>query len=218
VTPERLILLPGLGADERSFEPQRARFPGLEVPGWLPHEPGESLRAYAHRIAATILPSQRFYLGGVSFGGMVAQEIARLMHPEAVFLIASCRTGAALAPHLRYFNEFAHLFPERDFSPGAGLSRLYVSKFGRLTPEQEALFEEMLLGVQPAFVRWGISAVIDWPGAGELPMPVYHIHGSDDELIPASSVQADQVIAGGGHLLNVTHADAVNAFLAKHMA
>ena len=72
----RLIMLPGLGADERLFEPQRAAFPGLEVPPWLPHEPEESLDAYARRMAATIWPSEHFYIGGASFGGMVALEMA----------------------------------------------------------------------------------------------------------------------------------------------
>ena len=75
-----------------------------------------------------------------------------------------------------------------------------------LLPSQRMFFEEMLVAAQPAFVRWGIRAITEWLGAGELPMPVYHIHGSDDELIPCENVHADHVIPGGGHLINVTHA------------
>ncbi len=67
------------------------------------------------------------------------------------------------------------------------------------------------------FVRWGIAAITAWPGAEGLAVPVYHIHGSEDELIPIQAVQPDQVIPGGGHLINVTHAAEVNAFLAAHV-
>ena len=213
----RLVLLPGLGADERLFDPQRAAFPGLEVPRWLPNAPGESLPDYARRMAATIVPSEHFYLGGASFGGMVALEMARLLRPAAVFLIASCRSGGAIAPHLRYFVKFASILPERVFDVGKGATPLFISKFGSLTPTQRQFFEEMLVSTQPAFVRWGIAAITEWEGVGKLPMPVHHIHGSDDELIPLASVQPDRVIPGGGHLLNVTHAEEVNAFIAERL-
>ena len=32
----QLLLLPGLGADRRLFEPQRQAFPQLVVPPWIP--------------------------------------------------------------------------------------------------------------------------------------------------------------------------------------
>ena len=214
----RLVILPGLGADGRLFDPQRAVFPELEVPAWLPHHEDEWLADYARRMAETVTPSDDLCLGGVSFGGMVALEMARYLRPRAVLLIASCRTGRAIAPHLRYFVEFSHAFPQREFADGAGLSRLYVRKFGVLTPAQESFYADMLADTQPAFVRWGIAAITAWPGPGELAMPVYHIHGSADELIPLAGVRPDQVVPGGGHLLNVTHAPEVNAFLAAHLS
>lgn len=44
-------------------------------------------------------------------------------------------------------------------------------------------------------------------------MPIYHVHGDRDRLIPVRRVKPDRVIAAAGHLLNVTHADAVNDFI-----
>jgi pimeloyl-ACP methyl ester carboxylesterase len=213
----RAILLPGLGADERLFDPQRAVLPRLEVPAWLPHGENETLADYGRRMAATVDPTEPFYLGGVSFGGMVAQEMARHLRPRAIILIASCRRGAAIAPHLKYFVRFADLFPERAFDTGLGLSQVFASKFGKLMPAQEALLGEMFAGVSARFIRWGIAAITAWPGVERLDVPVFHIHGSDDEWIPLESVQPDQVISGGGHLVNLTHAAEVNAFLASKL-
>ena len=209
-------MLPGLGADARLFEPQHAVLPRLEVPPWLPHVENETLADYGRRMAATVDLTEPFYLGGVSFGGMVAQEMARYLRPRAILLIASCRRGEAIAPHLKYFVRFADLFPERAFE--SGISQVFASKFGRLGPQEEELLEQMFAGVLPRFVRWGIAAITAWPGVERLDMPVYHIHGSADEWIPLESVQPDQVIAGGGHLINLTHAAEVNAFLAAKMA
>jgi pimeloyl-ACP methyl ester carboxylesterase len=75
------------------------------------------------------------------------------------------------------------------------------------------LFAQMLAATPPAFIRWAASAVSSWPGVRELPMPIYHVHGDRDRLIPLRRVQPDRVIAGAGHLLSLTHADAVNDFI-----
>ena len=67
-----VILLPGLGADERLFVSQRDVWPDLVVPRWLRPELGEDLARYAARLAEQLLVSRPLVLGGCSFGGMVA--------------------------------------------------------------------------------------------------------------------------------------------------
>ena len=97
-TAFQLILLPGLGADHRLLEPQRRAFPQLIVPPWIPPRKNESLPDYAARMAETVTPSRDvpLVLGGVSFGGMLAYEMARHLKPDAVVLIASCRNRRGL--------------------------------------------------------------------------------------------------------------------------
>lgn len=46
-------------------------------------------------------------------------------------------------------------------------------------------------------------------------MPIHHVHGDRDRLIPVHRVRPDRVIAGAGHLLNITHPEAVNDFIAR---
>lgn len=83
-----------MGADGRLFEPQRSAFPNLVVPQWIEPLTGESMASYASRLADTIEVRRPFFLGGVSFGGMVAFEMAEQLEPEAVFLIGSARSSA----------------------------------------------------------------------------------------------------------------------------
>src|ERR1043165_10147598 len=81
-----LLLLPGMGADERLLAPQRAEFPDLVVPRWIPALRGESLADYARRLASSLGPAQDRWIGGVSLGGMVALEMAPILRPRGVVL------------------------------------------------------------------------------------------------------------------------------------
>jgi len=72
----------------------------------------------------------------------------------------------------------------------------------------------MLASTPIEFIRWASTAIFSWEGVEDLPILIHHIHGDRDRLIPIRRVHPDRVIAGAGHLLNVTHAVAVNDFIA----
>ena len=82
-------LIPGLGANGRIFE--RLRLLGtVHILEWLePTNPDELLAAYAARLAAPIPPDETCWLVGVSFGGVVALEIACQRPKARVILISS---------------------------------------------------------------------------------------------------------------------------------
>ena len=82
-------LIPGLGADERVF--QFLRLPGqVQVLQWLPPQtPSDTLPHYAARLAGAVPYGQPCWLVGVSFGGVLALEIAQLRPLARVVLISS---------------------------------------------------------------------------------------------------------------------------------
>ena len=57
--------------------------------GSAPSDPAETLRHYAARLAGELRIDGPFDLGGSSFGGMVALELARHLSPQHVFLFGS---------------------------------------------------------------------------------------------------------------------------------
>src|SRR5689334_5595161 len=91
-----LILFSGLAADAAVFLPQTQAFPNLEVQGWIEPRPDDTFETYCRRLAGVIRPRGRCVIGGMSFGGMVALEVARHLDPLAVVLIASAREPAEL--------------------------------------------------------------------------------------------------------------------------
>jgi pimeloyl-ACP methyl ester carboxylesterase len=207
VTPP-LYVLPGIGADERLFAAQRAVRDVRPIPWIAPAHSREPLACYAARLARQLDVDEPFDLGGASFGGMIALELARHRTPQRVFLFGSARSPRAVGLLLRALRWLPPVIPPRPLQP------LVARWFGATSPEHVRLFVDMLAATPPAFVRWASNAVFSWDGAGELPMPVHHVHGERDRLIPVRRVHPDCVIAGAGHLLNLTHGDAVNDFIA----
>ena len=184
------------------------------VPSWPEPKPDDSLATFAARLAEDIPSADPLYIGGSSFGGMVALELAALVRPKGVLLIGSCTGPASLFPLARQLRALARALPVRAFHPRRWSLPLVLPKFGRLDPEDRDLFMAMACQTPASFLKWGIEAMLSWrptPAAA----PVHHIHGSADRLIPVGRVRPDRVVHGGGHLLCLTHPREVNAFVAE---
>jgi pimeloyl-ACP methyl ester carboxylesterase len=208
----RLIMLPGLGADHRLVMPQRRLPVSLEVPAWIKPRPGESLAEYGRRMAEIIDISSEFWLAGISFGGMVALEMARHLRPRGVILISSGRSCEAIPSIRRLAGKLTPWIPSgvlRRLHSMPGQAR---ALFGAATPEQAALFAAMLKDTPPEFLRWSICALLRWrPEPTEV--SIFHIHGERDRVIPLRRVRPDAIIAGAGHLVSLTHADEINRLI-----
>ena len=50
-----------------------------------------------------------------------------------------------------------------------------------------------------------------------LGIPVVHLHGDRDRVLPASLTRPDVLVPGGGHVLPLTHPETVNEFLRSQM-
>lgn len=200
-----LYVLSGIGGDARLFDAQRA-VREIRPIAWIAPEGRETLAHYAQRLAHELHIDEPFDLGGASFGGMAALEVARHLAPENVFLFGSCRSPRSVSPMLR---RLPLIEPPRIGLP------LIARWMGATKREHVKIFEEMFEATPIEFVRWAAQAVFSWEGVDELPMPVHHIHGDHDRVIPIRGVNADRVVEGAGHLLTLTHAAVVNEFIAS---
>jgi len=215
-------LFSGLGITQELFAPQQAIPARVEVVPWLRPQSEDTLRTYAHRLAATVVPAADdapMYLGGVSFGAMIALEAAAVLRPRGVFIIAGARSGRALSPIVQTACRFACRMPEPMLAAGLRAAPLLV----RMTGRPNRVQREFLLGLArrtlPWLIRWGCRAMRDWQAPADLACPAHHIHGSDDRMIPLENLRPppDVVIPGGGHIINVTHAAQVNTFITDRL-
>lgn len=208
-----LILLPGLGADSRMFSSQRLAFPELVVPRWIQPQPNEPLADYAARFAQIIDPQCPCFVGGVSFGGVVALEVATHLKVRECYQFGSIRDPRQLPKRLRFFRSISDMIMILKWA-----SPLALTYGGRwFNPVMRGVLHQ-LKDSDSQFVRWAAGAILKWkPSPGISTVRVVQIHGDRDWVFPIGRVVAELTIKGGGHLASLTHADEVNAFVRERM-
>ena len=207
-----LVLLSGLAADSRIFVSQKLAFPQLRVPVWRRPSRDETLDAYAQRLAVDI-GTAPCVIGGASFGGIVALHIAKYINPTAVILIGSIKSPSELPLYARFARPLRFLVPLVPIRVGQLLAwPLTLRCFDRLAPFTYGLACQ-LRDSDPCVFRWSLSRILDWSAAPVLHCPIFHIHGDRDWTLPIRYTEPDTVVAGGGHVLTVTHGSEVNAFI-----
>jgi pimeloyl-ACP methyl ester carboxylesterase len=205
-----VFLLHGLIADDRLFQMQRAAIPELISPAWVPPRPAETLNAYARRFARQLDPGRACFVGGASFGGAVALEMAVHLKARACFLIGGVRCRRELPWYVRFFQPMTALEPEvAAKTVGLMLRCSLLSGLGALSSRRKPL-----TSADANFLCWATWALLNWrPHPQTRQVPVHHIHGAADRLFPARYTRPDIIVPGGGHLLPVTHPEAVTQFL-----
>ncbi len=215
----RLVLLPGLGADDRMFAGLRCS--GLELVTPTLPEPGvrQTLASYARTLADRQRIGPADAVGGASFGGFVAAEIAAQRRVAALVLIGSALSPREVPPYYAVMERLSRMLPDGFFASAPRNHPLILAKFGRLSPAQRALFLDMAAKTSPALLRRGLRMIFGWDGVrqGDLTCPVHRIHGRLDRLIRAPSAREAALVAGGGHLIAMTHPEAVGRLIESRL-
>jgi pimeloyl-ACP methyl ester carboxylesterase len=202
----------GLGVDERAF--QRIHLPPqfeTRHIKWIEPLRKESLPGYVKRLAEQIDTTNDFVLIGLSFGGMIAIEISKILSPRKVILVSSITRRKYLARLFRIagFFRLNRLIPGRLIkNPNWLIYRL----FGVSKPRDKELLREILKDTSPQYISWAIHQILTWKNKFTPPQ-LFHIHGEKDHLLPARGFQPNKMVAGAGHLMVYTHAGEVNRFL-----
>lgn len=197
------------------YAAQRVSFPQLIVPPWLPATPGESLGDYARRMAKAVDPGGPCVVGGTSFGGFVAVEMARLLNCRGCILISSARSAARLPRRVRWLRLVSPVFAPWSYRFAVAATPTISRVLKPFVRPAVTRFLRHVARSDAEFLRWATYATLRWRSDGECPVPIRHVHGGRDFTLPPRGVGADEIIDGGGHLIVMTHAARVNAFVQR---
>lgn len=208
---KNIYCVSGLGADERVF--QQLEFEGYQPVHirWLEPERGESIADYAQRLTAQI-KTEKPILIGLSFGGLIAIEIAKQIEVEKVILVSSAKNKREIPFYFRLFR----WFPIHRLIPLKSLLRfvnwLAYWFFSLETIDERKLLRAILLDTDPHFLKWAIHRVVIWNNE-KIPENLCHVHGTSDRIFPISFVDADLQIEKGGHLMIMNRASQISALI-----
>ena len=202
----RLVLFSGMGADPRLFGLVRIPEAEIVTPDYLEPAPGETLVQYASRTADDMNIQPDDIVGGVSFGAMVAGEIARQRPVAGLIILGGCLRPERLPRSYRWIERLSPLIP--DFVLGLRSWRPLVRwRFAPLTRDAETCLIEMALTYPTAQIIAFGRMVMGWTGVENVPCPVLSIHGDWDRIIPVKCAEPDLILKNAGHAFTLTHAD-----------
>lgn len=211
-----VYFLSGLGADKRVFDKLKLddHFAVNHV-AWIKPERKETIPHYAGRLVAQIDTTQPFQLVGLSFGGIIASELSDIVHPEQIILISSTPVGIPVSKGYQGLIKFLLLSPFAAPILKSTNSIVY-KRFGADTPELKALLKSILHDTDSKFLKWALRRMSSWDRKKK-PENLYHIHGSNDQLISIKLVKPDVTIEGGGHLMVYKEADQISEILNRQL-
>ncbi len=205
-----VYFISGLGADKRVFSFLDLSFCDPVYIDWIKPDKNESLESYALRLRSEI-PETNPIIVGISFGGMLATEMAKSDANVKAIIISSTKTAKEFPKYLRA----GKYFPFYKWMSGKMMKRsAHFIKwvFGKNGKEQKRVYLEIVRDTDTDFVKWAITSILNWKNK-EVPKNLVHMHGTADRLLPHRLVKADHLIKGGNHVMPMDSHAEVSALL-----
>ena len=198
-----IYFVPGLAADKEIFEnislPENLYT--LHIISWLIPSKKETIAQYAKRMAAFVT-EKNAVLVGVSFGGVVAQEMNSFLKLKKLIIISSIKTKFELPIKFKIAKrlKFYKLIPTRLFLTSKNYSRFVL---GPISRKRLKLYQDYLHIRDKRYLDWAIKNMLCWKQ--DIPLPgVYHIHGDNDLVFPIKNINNVITVQGGSHIMLFT--------------
>jgi len=207
-------MMPGMAANPTIFERIRLPKDQFEIHWleWMIPETGESLQDYAKRMAAKIEHKDPVLLG-VSFGGVLVQEMSKLIKVRKLIVVSSVKSKYELPKRMR----ITRFLKAYKFIPTQLLSNLDSLKkyaFNDAILKRIELYKTYLMVNDKRYLDWAIKEMVCWDQEQPIPGTIY-IHGDQDAVFPYSCGGGAIVIKGGTHVMIIIKSHWFNENLPK---
>src|SRR5690606_243481 len=196
-----VYFMPGLGASPLIFENiilDKNEFEPYLLEWKIPYK-GETLQEYAKRMCEEI-HHENPVLIGVSFGGILVQEMNKIIPTQKTIIISSVKSNHEFPRRMKFakLTKIYKLFPMsvlqhiEDYIPDS-LNKKYLK--GR-----KELYKMYLSVRDKLYLEWALEQVILWDRE-VADTNVIHIHGDQDEVFPIKYIQDCIVLEKGTHVM-----------------
>ena len=209
-----VYFMPGLAASSSIFERIALPVDGFEMIllEWELPLNNESLSEYAERISKKVTHENPVLIG-VSFGGILVQEMAQFLDVRKIIIISSVKSNLEFPTAFKVAKttKAYKLFPTNLIS---NIENLALFSFGNKVKKRIDLYEKFLSVRDKKYLDWAIEKVILWDRTKIL-KNVIHIHGDADEVFPIKNIERCIVVKGGTHIMIISKFKWFNVNLPK---
>jgi pimeloyl-ACP methyl ester carboxylesterase len=195
-----VYLMPGLAASTAIFE--RIALPEdafeIHLLEWEIPLDKESLADYAKRIAAKIKQPNPVLIG-VSFGGILVQEMAKYIDARKVIIISSVRCNSEFPRRLK-IAKTTKAYKLIPMSLILNIESLAKFSFGEKVNQRLKLYERFLSVRDIGYLNWAVEQVVLWDRT-VVDESVIHIHGDMDDVFPIKNIKNCVIVKGGTHVM-----------------
>ena len=209
-----VYFMPGMAASSSIFE--NIKLPEemfvMHLLEWELPLPKENLFDYAKRMAGKI-DHKKCILIGVSFGGILVQEMKQFLNPKKVVIISSVKSNVELPRKMKIARttKAYKLIPTKLFENVENLAKY---AFGDYVKNRIKLYEKFLSMRDKNYLDWSIEQIINWNRV-EADKEIIHIHGDADEVFPIKYIKNPIVVKGGTHIMIINKYKWLNENLPK---
>jgi pimeloyl-ACP methyl ester carboxylesterase len=195
-----VYFMPGLAASSLIFE--RINLPeavfDIHLLDWELPLSLETLTDYAERMAKLVTEPNPVLIG-VSFGGVLVQEMAQFLAVRKLIIISSVKTNLEV-PFRMKFAKTTKAYKLLPTSLLQNVELLTKFSFGDAIKRRLKMYEKFLSMRNKVYLDWAIEQMLLWSRT-EPDSNVVHIHGTLDEVFPAKNIHNYIPVSGGTHIM-----------------
>ncbi len=207
-----VYFMPGMAANPSIFK--HIQLPKKQFKqhllSWFVPEKGMSLAEYA-LIMAKEIKHENIVLVGVSFGGMLVQEMARHVTTKKVILVSSVKHESEL-PKRMLFAKYTKVHKLLPTGLVNNVELLAKYAFGETVNKRLELYEEYLSVKDKGYIDWSIDQIVNYKQS-YCPECLVHIHGEKDNVFPITNIKNCISVPNGTHSMIIHRARWFNQHL-----
>ncbi|WP_036385574.1 alpha/beta fold hydrolase [Muricauda sp. MAR_2010_75] len=207
-----VYFMPGMAANPSIFD-------GIQLPEatfethtleWFLPEKGMTLADYAQEMCEKIKHKNPVLIG-VSFGGMLVQEMARIIQTKKVIAVSCVKTKEEL-PKRMLFAKYTKVHKLLPTGLVNNVELLAKYAFGETVTKRLDLYEQYLSVRDKYYIDWSIDQIVNWKQT-EPPKNLVHIHGEKDAVFPIANITDCIRVKNGTHTMIIHRARWFNEHL-----
>ena len=195
-----VYFMPGMAASPKIFEHIKLPESQFKIHylEWIIPLEKESISDYALRLSKNI-KHENIVLLGVSFGGVLVQEINKHIRVRKLIIVSSVKSITEL-PKRMVITKMTKAYRLIPTQLVGNIEVFAKYAFGASATKRLELYMKYLSVNDSKYLSWAIENMICWDQVNYNPNLV-HIHGDNDSVFPIKNITNCITIKGGTHIM-----------------